>query len=91
MDWMCGEGKGEKVKDSKDKRGVMDDPKVIGLRNGGVELASIQMGKTADKNRLVTEDEFKFWTCSFSEGFLLFLHPICKCWDSSPRYTMPQI
>lgn len=47
-------GKGEKMREGKNERGVMDDPKVFGLRNvrnGGVELASIQIGKAEKKKK----------------------------------------
>lgn len=81
---MWSEGKGKKMREGKSERGVMDDSKVFGLRNGGVELASIQIGKAAEKKRFVTEgEEFKFWTCPISLRVSCFLHPISKCRNSS--------
>lgn len=46
------------MREGKNERGVMDDPKVFGLRNvrnGGVELASIQIGKAEKKKKKVCD------------------------------------
>lgn len=41
------------MREGKNERGVMDDSKVFGLRNGGVELASIQRGKATKKKKKI--------------------------------------
>lgn len=81
------------MREGKNERGVMDDPKVFGLRNvrnGGVELASIQIGKAEKKKkRFVTEgEEFKFWTYPISLRVSCFLHPISKCRNSKTQFTI---
>lgn len=88
MDWMCGERKGEKVKERQGQEKGHGWPQSFGLKwRGGIGINSD--GQDCRRNMFVTEDEFKFWTWPISLRASCFLHPISKFWDSSRLSSPP--